>query len=76
MAANVKISVGNGKSTWGFLYTIFALATAMIGYNINHGSLGWAIVDFFFAPISWCKWLVCHQVNVSMIKYTFDFLLK
>lgn len=27
------------------LYLIFAVLTAMVGYNINHNSLGWAIVD-------------------------------
>jgi hypothetical protein len=57
------------------IYLIFALCTAMIGYTI-HGSLFWAIVDFFFSPIAWCKWLICHEVNMTIIHQTFDFFLK
>lgn len=45
-------------------------ATAMIGFQIHH-SLFWAIVDFFFAPLAWLKWLICHQVTLSVIKAAF-----
>jgi hypothetical protein len=55
--------------------SIFCLATAMIGYQI-HGSLFWSIIDFIFTPIVWCKWLIMHQVNLSIIKETFSFFLK
>jgi hypothetical protein len=47
----------------------------MIGYNI-HGSIGYAIVDFFFAPIVWIKWLIYHEVNLTIIKETFSFFFK
>jgi len=52
------------------LYTIFCILTAMIGYTI-HKSIGWAIVDFFFCPIAWAKWLICHEVTLTVIKSTF-----
>ena len=52
------------------LYTIFSIMTAMIGHTI-HGSLFWAIVDFFFCPIAWAKWLICHEVTMSIVKTTF-----
>lgn len=73
MAKKISVTVSH---PFGFLYTLFAICTGMIGYNINHGSVGWAIVDALFAPLSWCKWLICHQINVSMIKHTFDFFLQ
>ena len=46
---------------------LFALATAMIGYT-RHGSMPWAILDFLLAPLVWCKWLICKEVNVTLIK--------
>jgi len=55
----------------GFPYTIFAVCTAMIGYTI-HNSVFWSIVDFFFAPIAWIKWLICHEVTLKIIKETFN----
>jgi len=76
MGAKLKVTVGRVTNFRGFLYTLLCVATAMVGYNINHGSLGWAIMDFLFAPLAWCKWLICHQVNLSMVKYTFNFLLQ
>lgn len=57
------------------LYVIFCICTAMIGYNIHH-SLFWAIVDFFFTPIIWCKWLICQEVSLTIIKSTFVFFFK
>ena len=62
-----------------FLHYIIGLAcavvTAMVGYTI-HGSIGWAVADFIFWPFAWCKWLVCKEVSVSIIKATFAFLLQ
>ena len=54
---------------------LICLFTAMVGYKI-HQSLFWAIVNFFFAPISWIKWLICREVNLTVIKETFNFILK
>jgi len=53
---------------------ILAICTAMVGHKI-HGSLFWSIVDFFFAPIAWAKWLICHEVNITLIKDAFSFFL-
>lgn len=63
------------KTLIKFLYPIFALITAMVGYHI-HGSIGYAITDFFFWPIAWAYWLITHNVNLTVIKETFAFLLK
>ena len=57
------------------MYTMFCLATAMLGYY-RHGSVFWAIVDFVLAPLVWCKWLLFHQINVSIIKNTFAFFMQ
>lgn len=54
------------------LYSIFCLCTAMIGYTI-HGSLFWSIMDFIFTFFAWAKWLICHEVNMTIIKDTFSF---
>ena len=58
-----------------FIYLILALATAIIGKHI-HGSLFWAIVDFFFAPIAWFKWLICQEVNLTTIRESFAWFLQ
>jgi hypothetical protein len=63
------------KQTGEGMYLILSIVTAMIGYRM-HGSIFWAIVDFFFAPLVWCKWLILHQVNMSIIKHTFIFFLQ
>jgi len=54
---------------------LFCLATAMIGHT-RHGSLFWAILDFLLAPLVWCKWLICKEVNVTLIKKSFAFFLE
>jgi hypothetical protein len=65
----------SGSSIGGVLYFIFAICTAMIGKTI-HGSLFWAIVDFFFWPFAWIKWLLCQEVTLSIIKQTFSFFFN
>ena len=55
-----------------FAYLIFSVAVAMVGYQIHHSTF-WAIVNFFFAPVSVVWWLVFHEVNVSIIQHTFSF---
>jgi hypothetical protein len=57
------------------IYLILSIATAMIGHHM-HGSLFWTIVDFILMPLVWCKWLILHQVNISIIKSTFMFFLQ
>jgi hypothetical protein len=63
------------KRTGELIYLILGIATAMVGYRI-HGSIFWAIMDFIFMPFVWCKWLILHQVNISIIKDTFMFFLQ
>lgn len=57
------------------IYTICAICTAIIGHKI-HGSLFWSIVDFLFMPIAWIKWLVCQEVNMTVIKSAFAFFFN
>lgn len=57
------------------IYTLISIATACIGYHI-HSSIFWAVIDFFFWPLAWLKWLVCQEVSVSIIKETFSFFLQ
>ena len=59
----------------GALYFLFGLFTAMVGHTI-HGSLGWSIINGILAPLTWCKWLILHEVNLTIIKDTFEFFLK
>lgn len=53
---------------------IIAISTAIIGYEI-HNSIFWSIIDLVFWPIAWLKWMVCHEVNMTIIKSAFDFFL-
>jgi hypothetical protein len=57
------------------LILLLDLATARIGYVI-HGSFLWSVMDFIFSPVAWFKWLVLHQVCLSVIKEAFGFLSK
>jgi len=69
------MSDNNSNSIGSFLYLIAAICTAIIGKQI-HGSIFWAIIDFFFMPIVWIKWLIYQEVNLTIIKLAFDFFLK
>lgn len=76
------ILIGKNMKTLGvmntlgrIIYFLFTLATAMIGYTI-HNSLFWSIVDYFFAPITWVKWLIYHEVNMVIIKQTFSWFFN
>lgn len=53
---------------------LFNTATAMVGYTI-HDSIIWSIVDFIFSPIALIKWIVCHELTVTVLKTTFSFIL-
>lgn len=57
------------------LYTIVCICTAMIGYTIHH-DLFYSVLDFIFTPFVWAKWLILHQVNLSIIKQTFSFFFN
>jgi len=57
-----------------FIYFLFAIATSMIGYTIHH-SIFWSVTDFIFTLITWTKWLIYHEVTMSIIKQTFNWFL-
>lgn len=57
------------------LFSLIALFTAFIGYHI-HGSIFWTIIDWIFWPIAWLKWLICHEVNLTIIKGAFAFFFN
>lgn len=54
---------------------IISISTAIIGYEI-HSSIFWSIVDFIFWPLAWLKWMICHEVNLTIIKSAFSFFLS
>lgn len=56
-----------------FWTTIFGGIIAMLGYTI-HGSIFWSIVDFIFFPVALVKWLIYHELTISVIQQTFSFL--
>jgi len=53
-----------------YLYMLFALLTAIVGYHI-HNSIFWSIVDYIFCPFVIGKWFVYHEITLSIIKSTF-----
>lgn len=53
---------------------IGSVLTTIIGQTI-HSSFWWGIIDFFFWPIVWVKWLICKDVNLSLIKEAFSWFL-
>ncbi len=58
-----------------FIYSVFAIITGMIGYTI-HGSLFWSVMDALFTVFAWAKWLIYHEVTLTIIKKTFSFFLQ
>jgi hypothetical protein len=58
---------------WQFLWFVFGICTAMIGYQIHH-SVFWSICDFIFTPLAWVKWLICHEVTIPVIKSAFSWI--
>lgn len=57
------------------VYVIPSLITSMIGYHI-HGSVFWSIMDFIFWPITWVKWIIFHEVTLTIIKETFTWFFQ
>jgi hypothetical protein len=58
-----------------FIYLIGCACTSVIGYAI-HKSIIWAIVDFLFTPLVWIKWIICHDVTLSIIKGAFAWFFQ
>ncbi len=62
----------NYANTW---HLLFGTLTSIIGYEI-HRSMFWAVVDFFLYPFVWIKWLIFHEVSVSIIDNAFDWFFN
>ena len=60
------------KQLGALIYLVFAIFTAKIGLAI-HDSIFWAVMDFFFSPFAWLKWILCEQVNMTVIRQAFAF---
>ncbi len=60
------------KESIGIIYTILSAITAKIGYTI-HSSIFWSIIDFIFPMFAWAKWLFMEEVNMSVIRNSFQF---
>jgi hypothetical protein len=58
-----------------WLLLLYSTMIAMIGYQI-HQSAAWAVVDFFFSLIVPMKWLIFHEVNLTIVRESFAFLLN
>ena len=71
----MKLETKKHKINISFPTIIFAVPTALIGHHI-HGSLFWAFIDLLFWPIVWIKWLIYHEVTLTIIKETFSWFLK
>lgn len=54
-----------------FFAIIFATLTAIIGYHM-HGNFFYVLCDFFLWPFVWVKWLIWHEVTLSLIKQAFS----
>ena len=65
----------NSYSLGRLVYLLIGIATAIIGYHIND-SVFWAIIDWMFWPFVWVKWLICQDVNITIIKESFAFFLQ
>lgn len=68
----IKINYSN---PFRWVYTLFSIATAMVGYNI-HGNVFYSIADFIFTPIAWIWWLIGQDVNMTVIRDTFSFFFN
>ena len=53
----------------------WSVGSAMVGYKIHH-SIFWSICDYIFCVLCWVKWLILHQVNMSIIRDTFSFFFN
>lgn len=63
------------KQLWAWFHIIMGILTATVGYTIHHSGF-WAVVDFFFWPIAIIKWIVCQQINLSILQETFSWFLR
>lgn len=55
---------------------ILAFIVGMLGYKLNSDSVFWGVIDGIFYPIVLIKWLICEQLNITLIGNTFPFFFK
>lgn len=60
------------------IYATGAIGTAIIARRFNGDGFGWIFIlwDFFFWPLAWAKWLICQEVNLSILKSIFSWYLQ
>lgn len=68
-------SNSSGSGCGCFVNLIPATLTSMIGYHI-HGSIFFAILDWIFWPLTVLKWLIFHEVTLTIIKETFSWFFQ
>ncbi len=71
--SNHTVRVSSGRNIF---YVLIGIFTAIVGCRINDNSLFWAIVDGIFWPFAWVKWLICQEVNITIIKEAFAFFMQ
>ena len=72
---SVKVNINPFAPFTQIITLLICTGSAMVGYTI-HRSIFWAIMDFLFWPFAWIKWLVCQEVNMTIIRQTFEFFSK
>ena len=63
------------RESYSLLFIICQFATANIGYYKHH-SIFWTIIDVILMPITWIKWIILQEVNLTMIEQSFNWFLK
>jgi hypothetical protein len=66
------------RFTSSIIYFAGAISSAIISRSFNGEGWGWFFIlwDFFLWPLAWIKWLVCQQVNLSILKTIFSWYLQ
>ena len=57
------------------VHTLLVVLTGMVAWTITD-SIIWTLLDALFFPVAWAKWLICHDVNMTVLHRTFDFFLR
>lgn len=63
------------KTLGELLYVIFCICTSIVGIQIHHNAF-YAIINFILVPISWLYCVICHDVNMTVIREAFSFFLQ
>ena len=63
------------RESYSLLFIVCELITANVGFHKHH-SLFWTIIDVILMPITWIKWILLQEVNLTMIEQSFNWFLK